>query len=136
MEQILENKIGKTVPFGVVSEAMNEPVGPVDNIIEKARILSNHDPESDFGSLKILVKDWTILHYFISFGSAKDVSNLLCRDDFQPCLNTGSFLPLLFLPECPESAQKKSLIKKYLLKKNFDIRKVFYDLQPPTQSHA
>ena len=47
MEQILENKIGKTVPFGVVSEAMNEPVGPVDNIIEKARIhsLSNHDPE-------------------------------------------------------------------------------------------
>ena len=47
MEQILENKIGKTVPFGVVSEAMNEPVGPVDNIIEKARIhsLSNRDPE-------------------------------------------------------------------------------------------
>ena len=38
MEQILENKIGKTVPFGVVSEAMNEPVGPVENIIEKARI--------------------------------------------------------------------------------------------------
>ena len=38
MEQILENKIGKTVPFGVVSEAMNEPVGPVDNIIEKAGI--------------------------------------------------------------------------------------------------
>lgn len=100
MEQILENKIGKIVPFGVVSEAMNEPVGPVDNVIEK---------------------DWTILHYFISFGSAKDVSNLLCRDDFQPCLKTGSFLPLLFLPECPESAQKKNLIKKYLLKKNFDI---------------
>ena len=86
--------------------------------------------------LKILEKDWTILHYFISFGSAKDVSNLLCRDDFQPCLKTASFLPLLFLPECPESAQKKSLIKKYLLKKNFDIRKVFYALQPPTQSHA
>ena len=40
MEQILENKIGKTVPFGVVSEAMNEPVGPVDNIIEKGGILS------------------------------------------------------------------------------------------------
>ena len=88
----------------------------------------------------ILNKDWTILHYFISFGSAKDVSNLLCRDDFQPCLKTGSFLPLLFLPECPESAQKKSLIKKFLLKKNFDIRKVTYALgaivQPPTQSHA
>ena len=47
MEQILENKIGKTVPFGVVSEAMNEPVGPVDNIIEKAGIpnMENHDPE-------------------------------------------------------------------------------------------
>ena len=94
------------------------------------------DPESDFYSLKILEKDWTILHYFISFGSAKDVSNLLCRDDFQPCLKTGSFLPLLFLPECPESAQKKSLIKKYLLKKNFDIRKVFNSSQPPTQPHA
>ena len=53
MEQILENKIGKTVPFGVVSEAMNEPVGPVDNIIEKARIhnLESH-MISDFGSLK------------------------------------------------------------------------------------
>ena len=50
MEQILENKIGKTVPFGVVSEAMNEPVGPVDNIIEKVGIhsLSNHDPEQGF----------------------------------------------------------------------------------------
>ena len=65
------------------------------------------------------------MHYYISFGSAKDVSNLLSRDDFQPCLKTGTFLPLLFLPECPESAQKKTLIKKYLLKKNFDIREVF-----------
>ena len=56
MEQILENKIGKTVPFGVVSEAMNEPVGPVDNIIEKARIpsLSNHDPKLDYSPLKSL----------------------------------------------------------------------------------
>ena len=57
MEQILENKIGKTVPLGVVSEAMNEPVGPVDNIIEKARIynLRNH-MISDFGSLKSLMR--------------------------------------------------------------------------------
>ena len=44
MEQILENKIGKTVPFGVVSEAMNEPVGPVDNIIEKEGIHTESNP--------------------------------------------------------------------------------------------
>ena len=81
---------------------MNEPVGQLE-------------PE----------KDWTILHYFILFGTSKDVSNLLSRDDFQPCLSTGSFLPLLFVPECPESAEKKVMIKKYLIKRNFDIRTVY-----------
>ena len=40
MEQVIENRIGKTVPFGLVAEAMNEPIGPVENIIEKARIHS------------------------------------------------------------------------------------------------
>ena len=38
MEQVIENRIGKTVPFGLVAEAMNEPIGPVENVIEKARI--------------------------------------------------------------------------------------------------
>ena len=40
MEQVIENRIGKTVPFGLVAEAMNEPIGPVENVIEKARIHS------------------------------------------------------------------------------------------------
>ena len=40
MEQVIENRIGKTVPFGLVAEAMNEPIGPFDNVIEKARIHS------------------------------------------------------------------------------------------------
>ena len=38
MEQVIENKIGKTVPFGLLSDAMNEPIGPVDNVIEKEKI--------------------------------------------------------------------------------------------------
>ena len=103
------------------------------------RLRPNQSRSRDYnGSFEILRKDWTILHYYISFGSAKDVSNLLSRDDFQPCLKTGTFLPLLFLPECPESAQKKTLIKKYLLKKNFDIRKVFQTraLRQPTQMNT
>ena len=58
MEQILENKIGKTVPFGVVSEAMNEPVGPVDNIIEKVGFIAyqimipNRDPQTGSSSVR------------------------------------------------------------------------------------
>ena len=40
MEQVIENKIGKTVPFGLLAEAMNEPIGPVDNVIEKEWIPS------------------------------------------------------------------------------------------------
>ena len=56
MEQVIENRIGKTVPFGLVAEAMNEPIGPVENVIEKARIHSTRRTPrwTDDGQTKVV----------------------------------------------------------------------------------
>ena len=60
MEQVIENKIGKTVPFGLLSEAMNEPIGPVDNVIEKERIPSG----VTYAYGQILLNPWKGLDNF------------------------------------------------------------------------